>query len=162
MLAGLRSGTSKSPGAGQKVQLLCFNPVSLKARADTLESKSSIPVAGKWRKHPAKESNFFCLEVLRWLTLFPSHYSLCLSSFPVRGCYSCACGLLSDASFPPVIPAWWGLYPRQPEMHWSPLVIKAFRAQERTPSPGRHPAPCLGYRAELLSLPAQFTSHGNK
>lgn len=60
MLAGLRSSRSKSLGAGKKVQLLCFNPVSLKARTNTSESKT-----GKWRKHPAKENNFFCLEGLR-------------------------------------------------------------------------------------------------
>lgn len=60
MLAGLRSGMSKSPGAGgKKIQLLCFSPVCLKAR--TLESKSGTPMTKKWWKHPAKKNNFFCL-----------------------------------------------------------------------------------------------------
>lgn len=87
---GLRSGTSKSPGAGEnKIQLLCFSPVSLKVR--TSERKSGTPVTKKWRKYPAKEDSFFCFEILKWLTLFTCHFLLCLNSLPVGGHFQCVC-----------------------------------------------------------------------
>lgn len=50
VLVGMRSAMSKSPEAGREAQLLCFTPVSLKARPDALESKFDMPVTGKWRK----------------------------------------------------------------------------------------------------------------
>lgn len=90
VLVGLRTGTSKSPGAGEnKIQLLCFSPVSLKVR--TSESKSGTPVTKKWRKHPAKKDSFFCFEALKWLTLFTSHFLLCLNSLPVGVCFHSVC-----------------------------------------------------------------------
>lgn len=77
-------------GLGEKkIQLLCFSPVSLKAR--TLESQSGTPMTKKWCKHPAKENNFFCLEVLKLLTLITSHFVLCLNSLPLGGCFQSVC-----------------------------------------------------------------------